>query len=414
MGIGDYSLLIGTIIVLIIMFQPRLINSANWRATVTPLASIIGSGFLVSGPILAHIAGRWAVLAMFLLCAIGYLYGSVMRHNILYVEPILQKNTDKEVVIIERFSELALILSYFISIAFYLTLFSAFLLRSFNIVDEIWIKIITSFMLVSLAILGYWRGLNILEKIEEYSVGFKLAVIFGLCLALIILSLQQMVGGEFFWPELERMVGWEELQILLGLIILVQGFETSRYLGHSYDAKTRVRTMRHAQYLSTIIYVLFILLATRYFTGELPKEGGETEIINLLKPIGILLMPMLILAAMASQLSAAVADMNGSGGLLSETSRGKIPTNWGYAIAAIIALLIIWLANIYQIITFASKAFILYYGLQSLQAVRAIYKGYSGKGSEKGSRERKVKIFLYYFAIILSLMVVIFASPANV
>ncbi len=406
LALGDYVLIAGTIIGLFILFQPRLITWDKWRATVTPLASIIGSGFLVSGPILAHVAGRWAVLAMFFLCAIGYLYGSVIRYNILYIEPELANNPKKKTWVLERLSEFTLVLAYFISIAFYLNLFSAFALRSFNIIDEIWIKIITTIVLIILGVLGTLKGLKALERIEEYSVGFKLSVIFGLVLAIFALSLVDFSQGNFYWPELAHIMGTKELQILLGLIILVQGFETSRYLGHAYDAKTRVKTMRIAQWVSTIIYVVFILLATRYFTGELPKEGGETEIINLLAPMGIMLAPMLIIAAMASQLSAAVADMNGSGGLLREASGKRFDVKCGYGIAALAALLIIWLANIYQIITFASKAFILYYGLQSLQAVLAIVAGRSKAGM--------FRAIIYSMGIILALLVIIFATPAGV
>jgi hypothetical protein len=35
-----------------VLIWPRVANSIVWRATITPLASIIGSGFLVLGPIL--------------------------------------------------------------------------------------------------------------------------------------------------------------------------------------------------------------------------------------------------------------------------------------------------------------------------------------------------------------------------
>ncbi len=405
LSIGDYGLIIGAIIGLFVLFQPRLIKWDKWQATVTPLASIIGSGFLVSGPILAHASGRWATLAMFGLCLVGYLYGSVIRHNILNVEPVLAQKTLKSVYIIEKFSELALVLAYFISIAFYLNLFSAFALRAFDITDEFWIKIITSSVLIILGVLGSLKGLKALEKIEEYSVGFKLSIIFGLCLAIFIVSVMEVKAGDFAWPELAHTMGLQEVQILLGLVILVQGFETSRYLGHAYDAKTRVKTMRVAQWTSTIIYVVFILLATRYFTGYLPKTGGETAIIDLLKPVGILVAPLLIAAAMASQLSASVADMTGSGGLLKETIGKKFDDRWGYAISALAALIIIWSANIYQIITFASKAFILYYGLQSLQAVLAILAGRSKAGI--------LQAIIYGAGIILAILVIIFAIPAG-
>jgi len=406
MGLGDYALIFGTALGLIILFQPRLIKWTQWRATVTPLASIIGSGFLVSGPILSHVSGRWAWAAMLGLCLIGYLYGSVIRHNIRYVEPQLAQNPKRKVLVLERFSEFALVLAYFISIAFYLNLFSAFALRGFDIVDVFWVKVITSGVLVFLGLVGSFWGLNALEKLEEYSVGLKLSVILGLCLALLAVSAMEVKSGGFFWPELQHVLGLGEIQILLGLVILVQGFETSRYLGNAYNAEMRIKTMRMAQWISTVIYIVFIVLATRYFTGELPESGGETEIINLLKPVGVLIAPLLIIAAMASQFSAAIADMNGSGGLLAEASGKRFDARWGYGIAALAALSIIWLADIYQIITLASKAFILYYGLQSLQAILAIVGGKSDVG--------KWRIAVYIAGMLLAIFVIIFAVPAGV
>jgi hypothetical protein len=45
-------------------FSKRLAGSSNWKATVRPLASIMGSGFLVSAPLLAGIVGNLAVVCM--------------------------------------------------------------------------------------------------------------------------------------------------------------------------------------------------------------------------------------------------------------------------------------------------------------------------------------------------------------
>ena len=39
-------------------FSPRLSKSQTWLATATPLASIMGSGFLVSAPLLAGVVGN--------------------------------------------------------------------------------------------------------------------------------------------------------------------------------------------------------------------------------------------------------------------------------------------------------------------------------------------------------------------
>ena len=51
-------------------------TSIEWRATATPLASIIGSGFLVSTPLLILSAGQYAALAMMIIAVIAYVLGS--------------------------------------------------------------------------------------------------------------------------------------------------------------------------------------------------------------------------------------------------------------------------------------------------------------------------------------------------
>ena len=69
-------------------FSRRLTVSSNWKATVTPLASIMGSGFLVSAPLLAGIVGNLAVVCMALLLVLAYMVGGAIRFNIRHFEPI--------------------------------------------------------------------------------------------------------------------------------------------------------------------------------------------------------------------------------------------------------------------------------------------------------------------------------------
>jgi hypothetical protein len=65
----------------LIFFSKRLRNSQTWLATVTPLASIIGSGFLVSAPLLILTTGKWAPVAMIVIASIAFLLGGAMRFN---------------------------------------------------------------------------------------------------------------------------------------------------------------------------------------------------------------------------------------------------------------------------------------------------------------------------------------------
>ena len=385
--------------------NPRVLRSKRWRATVTPLASIIGSGFLVVVPILAHAAGNWAWLAMTALCAAAYMFGAVVRHNIAVVEPLLENGAPRSLRLLEGFSNLALTFAYFVSVAYYLNLFAAFGLRSFDITDPAWVRIASTGVIALIGLVGIVRGLGGLEMLEEGAVGIKLGLIAGLLAAMALTSALALGSGTLSLPVLDHATGSREVAILLGLLILVQGFETSRYLGEAYDRKMRIETMRSAQIISTVIYIAFVFLATPFFTADAPASGGETAIIDLLAPLGMAVAPLIIMTALASQLSAAVADLNGAGGLIVSASAGRVAMAVGYALTAAAAIAITWIANIYEIIAYASKAFVLYYGLQSIVALVTM--------SHTGGWRQALKSGLFGFAVLVSIAVLIFGIPAD-
>lgn len=363
--ISNIGLVLVSALAVCLFFYPHVRQSRPWRATVTPLASIIGSGFLVVGPILASTFGKMAWMAMFALCAIGYLYGAVMRHNIRYVEPRLNV-LSKTGALIERASDFMLSLAYFVSVAYYLNLFAAFGLRIVGVESRFAIQVVATTAIAGAGLLGLTGGLRALERFEVVAVGLKLSVISGLIVVLAFMAASTPGGTSA--AEVPR--GFASVQVLLGLVILVQGFETSRYLGNEYDSETRIRTMRRAQWISSAIYIAFVFLVTLLFQERLPATGGETAIIDMLRPVGDAVAPLLIVAALASQSSAAVADMNGAGGLLAETTKKRLSVNLGNVVTALAAIAITWSANIYEIIAYASKAFLGYYALQSVQAAR--------------------------------------------
>lgn len=384
--------------------QPKVLKSSRWRATVTPLASIIGSGFLVAGPILSHAMGNWAWLGMTFLCGVAYLFGVTIRRNIANVEPLLKDNPPRTLDLLERASNLALSFAYFISVAYYINLLAAFGLRGAGVIDETLTRVIATVIIGALGAIGFFRGLRHMENVELVAVGAKLSLIGAVIIALVWWATSSALHGGIHLPEIEHRTGYHELRVLLGLVILVQGFETSRYLGDAYDPAMRISSMRYAQWLSTVIYIVFILLMTPLFTGRLPPEGGETAIITLLKPVASYATPMIIVAALASQLSAAVADMNGAGGLLDNALPEKYAPRWGYLMTAVIAIAITWAANIFEIIVFASKAFVIYY---ALQATTAAYMA-----------RRRHKLFswgvvIYALVAILAFAIVLLGAPAE-
>ena len=115
---------------------------------------------------------------------------------------------------------------------------------------------------------------------------------------------------------------------------------------------------------------------------------------------------MLIVAAVMSQFSAAVADTVGAGCLASESSNGKLSTNKGYLVVSILAIILIWTADLLEIISFASRAFAVYYLLQCVVALIASYHHYKHKG---------YRLYMLRFIILASILafMVIFAIPAK-
>lgn len=156
MTLIDIMLVLVSLGLMAVMLRPRLLAMPMWRATVTPLASTIGSGFLVMGPILAHAAGRRAWLAMLVLCGVAYLFGEAVRYNIAYVE----SGELTYVVWIERASEAALSLAYFVSVAYYLNLFAAFGLRIGAVIDPFWIASASTFAIGVIGLIGLRGGLR--------------------------------------------------------------------------------------------------------------------------------------------------------------------------------------------------------------------------------------------------------------
>lgn len=338
---------------------------------ITPLASIIGSGFLVLGPILDAAYGKYAPLVMAALCACAYLFGSAVRFNIATIERDGANRSVPEQYL-DAVSSWSLAFAYIISVSYYLNLFGAFgvSLTPFN--DPFHGKVLTSTVFGLILLVGWTSGFKALERMELFSVGIKLAVIAGLLVGLAVYFVEKMTTGSLVFNSPET-TGWNGITLAFGLIVTVQGFETSRYLGKTYDARTRIRSMRLAQFLSSGIYLIYIGMLAYVFQREhLPLD--ETAIIGMTALIAPVLPVLLVAAALSAQFSAAVADTSGSGGLVFELTRKRLKPEHAYAILVCIGLLLTWSAHVFQIISYASRAFALYYGLQSAIAAMAAFR----------------------------------------
>ena len=157
--------------------------------------------------------------------------------------------------------------------------------------------------------------------------------------------------------------------------------------------------MRNAQIISGIIYIVFVGLSLVVFDSI--QVISETAIIDISAKISLVLPFLLIIAAVFSQFSAAVADTISAGGLLSEVESGERKPNNNYLLIAIIAIALTWLTNTYQIIAFASRAFALYYAVQSFEATCLAIKKVTGISSF-------LRVLVFSSMTILMLLVTVF------
>ncbi len=359
------AILAAVVATAMLLWSPKVHGSLNWRAMTTPLASIIGSGFLVLGPILQVTYGKYAPLVMAALCLGAYAFGSAIRFNI---AKIADQKTPRPAIEerLETAASALLGLAYMISVAYYLNLFGAFgvSLTPANTATDA--KLLTTAIFAIILFVGWTRGFKTLENMEYAAVTTKLAIIAGLLLGLAVYFWGKVGDGLLIFnqPELS---GWPALALAFGLIVTVQGFETSRYLGETYSAKTRIRSMQYSQWVSTSIYMVYILLLAYVFEpGDM--HLSETAIVDMMEIVAPILPILLVAAALAAQFSAAVADTSGSGGLVNELSGGRLSPRTAYALLTAIGVFITWNANVFQIISYASRAFAAYYMLQALIA----------------------------------------------
>lgn len=366
----DIVIIATLIIVFLTLVSGPVRNSDNWSATVTPLASIIGSGFLVSVPLLASAIGVWAVIAVAGLTILTYLIGGALRYNIRYAEPILaDAKAGHGIKSIETASHLVLIAAYFISVAYYLALLAVFGLTLVGWNDPTLGKSIATAMVLGICLVGATKGLEGVERAEKFTVSANLAAIAALLLSLALFGLN--LPSEYSWTAAtseNHAFDWDTVRFLMGLLIIVQGFETTRFMGELYDPETRIKAMKRAQITSSVVYVVFFILMLPlfpYFTSA-TDVAGFIDVIKRVSPW----LPLVVTAgAIASQFSAAVADSIGASGLVSDTTHKHVTVKHAYIVIGAVAILTIWLTDVVSIVALASRSFALFYALQCIVAV---------------------------------------------
>ena len=338
-------------------------------ATSIPLSSIFGSGFLVIVPILAGAVGMYSVFAMAGVCALAFAVGSVIRYNIIHAEPVLAAKPSEATLSFEHISDFALILAYIISVCLYLHILSAFVLGSVHMDTELNENLLTTLVILIIMAVGLTKGLNVLGALEKW----------GLYITLVIIVLLILGFSYYDWTAWQSASGitlfkatvhtpWEMLTIVAGTLIVVQGFETPRYLGTAFETNVRVSASRWSQIISTGVYLVFIAVAMP-LVHTLNGQYDDNSLIQLAAVASPLLIAPLVIAAAMSQFSAAVADTLTATGNMEELTQHNMKAKFGTVLVGGGAIALSWSANTLEILAIASRAFAFYYLLQCLVAI---------------------------------------------
>ena len=401
----DFVLIALGLVTIACLQLPSVRSNSFWHAMVTPLASIIGSGFLIVAPLLAEIVGAYAPAAMLAIALVALWIGSVIRFNIRWAEPLLDTPERVPTVArVEALSRISLVGAYILSVTFYISLMAAFLLNPIEQKEPYTQEVVATITLVFIGIMGFTRGLKGLETLETLSVSVKIGIILALLVGLFVHNLD--IGFEYRPNHTNNYSTYEQIRLLAGMLLIVQGFETSRYLANGYSSSVRIKSMTVAQLVTTGIYLAFVILLLPLLIHLQEGAPDETAIIAISGFAAPALPLMLIVAAIMSQFSAATADTVGAGGIVEEQTRGKVPIAAAYAGVCLFSLTLIWTTDIFTLVSLASRAFALYYFLQTCIAILILLR-------TKHTANKPLKLAGTGLLALILLFVVLFAIPVE-
>lgn len=340
------------------------------RATVTPLASILGSGLLIIVPVLERTLGSLSVFGVAGVCAAAWVVGTSVRHCVRVVEPALASGApDRVNAWLDRNGDAVIVVAYVISVALYLRIMAQYVVGYADPGGSTrWQRVLACAAVVLIVVVGITRGFAGLNLLDRVSLGAVLALTTLLGGTLLFHDVRVLFGGGLALPPVPDVGIGTILLVLGGILITVQGFETVQYLGDRYDAGTRVWASRLAQLVAASIYLGFVAVATPVM-GLGTAEGPDGTLLDITARVAPWLALPLVLSAVLSQFSAAVADTVAAEGNLrglSRFMRGPTP----YLVSGGAAILLAATTPTFTIVAVASRAFAAYYAIQAVLAMR--------------------------------------------
>jgi hypothetical protein len=349
-----------------ILHRPRVQESATYKALVVPLAEIMDVGFIVFSPIVILLFGYGATWAMLGLCLLAILTGFAISYNINNYEPLIGKPDP-----LHRWNSIALwalLAASVVNVAYYAQLLMTLVwLPLGDLYSPGLVTATAALLLGTLTIYGFAKGLMALNDLGNKTTAFNLSAIVAVLVAFATYNVQRLIGGDFEWPQFDAPADAEALRQLLGLFVLVQGFEASRYIGAYFSAEKRVRTMRSSQYISSVVYVLFVAFALILFaTVEAPEN--VTAIFEVSEQVSVFLPFLIMAAALGSQLSAILNDTETRTEMLAGQVGDRLPRQWTFPLFLVPGILVVLLTEVSSVVALASRVFAAYYLSQALIA----------------------------------------------
>ena len=339
-------------------------------ASATPLASIFGSGFLIIVPVLERTLGALSIVGVVGVCALIWLVGTAIRHNVATVEQLQEDgDLDRGTHRLEQASDLVIVVAYVISVALYLRIMSQYVIDFAFSGSDIAERGLASAAVILIVAVGITRGFSGLDLIERIALGAVLVLTTVLGAALFLNDAGDLLGAGLALPPVPDQGLISVLLVLGGVVITVQGFETVRYLADEYDRETRIWASRLSQLVATSIYIGFVAVATPVM-GLGTSDGADATLLDITGRVVPLLSLPLVIAAVLSQFSAATADTVAADGNLNSLFSHAMRGPRSFAVTGVGAILLIWIAPTFTIIAIASRAFAAYYALQCVVALR--------------------------------------------
>jgi hypothetical protein len=348
-----------------LLYRPKVQESLTYKAIVVPLGEIMDVGFIVFSPIIILLFGYHATWAMAGLCLLAILTGFAVSYNIEHYEPLIGKPDPLHAW--NSIALWALIAASVVNVGYYAQLLMTLVWLPLDLYSPGLVAATAALLLLALMVYGFAKGLLALNDMGNRTTAFNLSAIGAILVAFATYNVQLLVGGDFQRPDLDPPVDEEAFRKLLGLFVLVQGFESARYLGAYFSARKRVESMRAAQYLSSVVYVLFVALSLVLFTTT-AVPNDVTAIFEVSEQVSVFLPFLIMVAAVGSQLSAIVSDTETRTEMLAQQLGDRVPRRWTFPLFLVPAILVVLLTDVASIVALASRIFAVYFLSQALIA----------------------------------------------